>query len=62
MTPLELALRGCGNIDIENMVLLARVLLDAGAEKTFRMKGFVEEIGKCSNSIAAASIQSSWMS
>jgi ankyrin repeat protein len=47
MTPLELALRGCGNIDIENMVLLARVLLDAGAEKTFRMKGFVEEIGKC---------------
>jgi hypothetical protein len=46
LTPLELALRGCGNIDIENMVLLARVLLGAGAEKTLPMKGFVEEIGK----------------
>ena len=46
LTPLELALRGCSNIDIENMVLLAKVLLDAGAEKTPRMKGFVEEIGK----------------
>jgi hypothetical protein len=28
------------------MVMLARVLLDAGAEKTHPMKGFVEEIGK----------------
>jgi len=46
LTPLELALRGCNNIDIENMVMLAKVLLDAGAEKTPRMKGFVEEIGK----------------
>jgi len=46
LTPLELALRGCNNIDIENMVLLAKVLLDAGAKKTPRMKGFVEEIGK----------------
>lgn len=45
LTPLELALRGCSNIDIQNMVLLARVLLDAGAEKTPRMRGFVEEIG-----------------
>lgn len=46
LTPLELALRGCNNIDIENMVLLAKVLLDAGAEKTHLMPGFVEEIGK----------------
>jgi hypothetical protein len=46
LTPLELALRGCNNIDIENMVLLAKVLLDAGAKKSPRMKGFVEEIGK----------------
>jgi hypothetical protein len=46
LTPLELALRGCSNIDIENMVALAEVLLDAGAEKTPQMKGFVEEIGK----------------
>jgi hypothetical protein len=45
LTPLELALRGCSNIEIENMVLLAKVLLDAGAERTHRMKGFVEEIG-----------------
>ena len=46
LTPLELALRDCNNTDIENMVALARVLLDAGAEKTTRMKEFVEEIGK----------------
>lgn len=46
LTPLELALRGCNNIDIENMVALAQVLLDAGAERTPQMKGFVEEIGK----------------
>ena len=46
LTPLELALRGCNNTDIENMVLLAKVLLDAGAEQTSRMKVFVEEIGK----------------
>jgi len=46
LTPLELALRGCNNTDIENMVALAEVLLDAGAEKTPQVKGFVEEIGK----------------
>jgi hypothetical protein len=46
LTPLELALRGCNNIDIEDMVLLAKVLLEAGAEKTRLMPGFVEEIGK----------------
>jgi len=46
LTPLELALRGCNNIEIEDMVALAKVLLDAGAEMTPPMKGFVEEIGK----------------
>ncbi|MCD6048689.1 MAG: hypothetical protein K0Q55_92 [Verrucomicrobia bacterium] len=46
LSPLELALRGCNNIEIENMVLLAKTLLDAGAKKTPRMKGFVEEIGQ----------------
>jgi hypothetical protein len=46
LTPLELALRGCNNIDIENMVMLARVLFEAGAQKTAWMKGRVEEIGK----------------
>ncbi len=45
LTPLELALRGCSNIDIENMMMLAKVLLEAGAEKTPRMKEFVQEIG-----------------
>jgi hypothetical protein len=46
LTPLELALRGCANIDLEDMVALATVLLDAGARKTPRMKDFVEEVGK----------------
>jgi len=46
LTPLELALRGCNNIDIEHMVQLANVLLDAGAKKTPRLKEFVTEIGK----------------
>ena len=45
LTPLELALRGCGNIDIEDMVLLAKALLEAGAEKSHLMPGFVQEIG-----------------
>jgi hypothetical protein len=45
LTPLELALRGCNNIDIENTLLLARTLLGAGAAKTSRMRGFIEEIG-----------------
>ncbi|MCE9547993.1 MAG: ankyrin repeat domain-containing protein [Planctomycetia bacterium] len=46
LSPLELALRGCNNIDIENMVALAEVLLDSGAERTPQTKKFVEEIGK----------------
>jgi hypothetical protein len=46
LSPLELALRGCSNIDIESMAPLAQVLLEAGAKKTARMKEFVEEIGK----------------
>ncbi len=46
LTPLQLALRGCSNIDLENMVLLANVLLEAGARKTPRLKQFVTEIGK----------------
>src|SRR5579859_4740318 len=44
LTPLELALRGCSNINIENMVTLAKILLEAGAEKTPQMKKFVKEI------------------
>ena len=46
LTPLELALHRCSNIDLERMASLAEHLLAAGASRTPRMKGFVEEIGK----------------
>ncbi|MGU7774750.1 ankyrin repeat domain-containing protein [Burkholderia sp. MR1-5-21] len=46
LTPLELALRGCSNIDLERVVPLAVALLDAGAQRTPRMKEFVDAIGK----------------
>jgi len=46
LTSLELALRGCSNIDIESMASLAKLLLEAGAQKTTRMVKLVEEIGK----------------
>jgi hypothetical protein len=46
MTPLESALQRCSNINLEDMVSLAEYLLEAGAAKTPRMKGFVEQIGE----------------
>lgn len=46
LTPLELALQGCTNIELERMAKLARVLLDAGAARTPSMQEFVTEIGK----------------
>jgi hypothetical protein len=46
LTPLEVALRGCSNIEIERTLALARVLLGAGAVHTPAMTGYVEEIGK----------------
>ncbi len=46
LTPLELALRGCVNAKIVEMVQLAKVLLAAGAERTPIMATFVTEIGK----------------
>jgi hypothetical protein len=46
LTPLELALQTCSNIDIERMVPLAECLIEAGSRKTERMTAFVEEIGK----------------
>jgi hypothetical protein len=46
LTPLELALRGCSNSDLQNMAPLAETLLAAGARKTPRMKEFVAIIGK----------------
>jgi hypothetical protein len=46
LTPLGLALRSCSNAEIERMVALARILLDAGATRTPAMSTRVEEIGK----------------
>ena len=46
LTPLELALRGCSNIDIEPMERLGRMLLDAGARKTEEMPRYIERIGQ----------------
>jgi len=46
LTPLELALRGCSNADLDQMAPLAHVLLDAGAEKTPAMKQSIKEIGE----------------
>lgn len=46
LTPLELALRGCSNINIGDMAALAETLLAAGAARTPRMAGRVGEIGK----------------
>ncbi|MGK9170920.1 ankyrin repeat domain-containing protein [Inquilinus limosus] len=46
LTPLELALRGCSNINLADMAALAETLLAAGAARTPRMKGLVEQIGQ----------------
>lgn len=46
LTPLELALQTCRNIDIVRTVGIARLYLAAGVPVTPRMKTFVEEIGK----------------
>ena len=46
LTPIELGLRSCQNIDIEHTVDLVRVLLEAGANKTDGCKAFVKAIGQ----------------
>lgn len=46
LTPLEVALRSCTNIELERMPPLVNVLLDAGAAHTPAMKGFVEHLGR----------------
>ena len=46
LTPLELALRNCRNIDIEDTVGLSKLLLKSGARRTPRMKEFVTKIGQ----------------
>jgi hypothetical protein len=46
LTPLELALRGCSNAQLDRMPALVRALLDAGASRTPKMPEMVERIGK----------------
>jgi hypothetical protein len=45
LTPLEYALQRTSNIDLESMAEVARLLLDAGADKTARCREFVEKLG-----------------
>ncbi|MEL1244819.1 ankyrin repeat domain-containing protein [Flavobacterium sp. DGU11] len=44
-SPLEFTLFFCRNIDIVNTVEIAKILLNAGAAKTEKMKGLVTKIG-----------------
>jgi hypothetical protein len=46
LTPLELALRGCSNAELDRMPALVRVMLEAGAACTPTMKNMVQRIGK----------------
>lgn len=46
LTPLELALRGCTNAELDRMPAFVKVMLDAGASRTPAMKGFVERLGQ----------------
>jgi len=46
LTPLEVALQQCGNIDIVDAVSFSEALLAAGAARTARLPGYVTEIGK----------------
>lgn len=45
-TPLEAALFTCNNTDIENTLEISKILLQAGAKRTARMKELVSSIGK----------------
>ncbi|WP_420138004.1 ankyrin repeat domain-containing protein [Sphingomonas sp.] len=45
-TPLEIALRGCSNAQIEGVADLAAIMLEAGARITDRMPAFVTRIGE----------------
>lgn len=45
-TALELTLMACTNIEIENTLEISKILLDAGAKKTEKMKALVTQIGK----------------
>lgn len=46
LTPLELALRGCTNIDLDHIPGLVTILLDAGATRTPAMESFVKRVGE----------------
>jgi hypothetical protein len=46
MTPLELALANCSNIDIVNMVELTKLFFEHGTNETPRMKELVTKIGE----------------
>jgi len=46
LTPLELALRGCTNAELERIPAFVKILLDAGARRTPAMKGFVQRVGE----------------
>lgn len=45
-TPLEFNLYYCGNIEIEDTTEVSKILINAGAKKTERMKELVARIGK----------------
>lgn len=46
LTPLEVALRGCTNAELDRMPAFVKVMLDAGATRTPAMKGFVKHVGE----------------
>ncbi|HSC81829.1 MAG TPA: ankyrin repeat domain-containing protein [Chitinolyticbacter sp.] len=46
LTPIELSLKNCQNIDIQDTVKLVRVLLESGAKKSERCKTYVDSIGR----------------
>jgi hypothetical protein len=46
LTPLELTLQQCRNIDISKTVAIATTYLNAGSEITAKMRDYVTEIGK----------------
>ena len=46
LTPLELALRGCNNNDLNRMPAFVKVMLDAGAARTPAMASFIEQVAK----------------
>jgi len=46
LTPLELALARCSNINLQDMAALADYLLSKGASKTPKMPAWVQEIGR----------------